>query len=104
MRWRYRPRKADADIISQAHSSNTERYADDGDHQQQRGNEILDRDAESFKDEPNDVSINIVLLINVFVSHNKTDRQSHDGKPALLEENLWITAPSTVEGHKNDIT
>ena len=50
------------------------------------------------------IFINIVLLINVFVSHNKTDRQSHDGKPALLEENLWITAPSTVEGHKNDIT
>jgi hypothetical protein len=56
MCWRYRPRKADADIISQAHNSNTEGYADDGDHQQQRGNEILDRDAESFKDEPNDVS------------------------------------------------
>ena len=34
------------------------------------------------------IFINIVLLINVFVSHNKTDRQSHDGKSALLDENL----------------
>ena len=47
-----RPQRENA----QPHGGNTERYADDGDHQQQRGYEILYRNAKSTEDEPNDVS------------------------------------------------
>ena len=41
---------------TQPHGGYAEWYADDGDHQQEWWNEILHCDAQSSKDEPNDIS------------------------------------------------
>lgn len=40
---------------------------------------------------------------NRLLATYKADRQSHDGKSTLLEENLWVTAPGSVESHEDDI-